>query len=118
MILNEGIITADSKANVKSEMLHQLARFEETTPDLWERAVFEALTGHKREDVDWNIPDNHAGYYTWIRSFDQLMSELEEDGYVQFVDVGGNRKVIKKTDWDPSIEFSELVHSSRGNESN
>ena len=114
MTLNEGIIAGDNKIHVKSEMLRHLARLEETTPDLWERSVFESLTGHTREDVDWSIEGNHAGYYTWIRSFDQLISELEEDGFVKKVSADGEKKVLKKTDWDPSIEYSELVHYSRG----
>ena len=112
MTLNEGIIAGDNKIHIKSEMLRQLDRLKETTPDLWERAVFESLTGHKREDVDWDIKDNQAGYYTWIRSFDQLVSELEQDGYVLSEDAGNNRKVLKKTDWDPNIVLSELVHAS------
>jgi hypothetical protein len=98
---------------MKSEMLKQLKSLNETTPDEWERAVFESLTGHRREDVDWDIPDNHAGYYTWIRSFDQLISELEEEGYVRVFDLNGNRKVLKKTDWDPAIDFSQLVYASK-----
>ena len=72
MVLNEGIVTSDTKIKMKSEMLRQLAVLEQATPDEWERAVFESLTGQKREDVDWDVEDNHAGYYTWIRSFDQL----------------------------------------------
>ena len=111
MGLNEGIIADDDRTHMKSEMLRQLSCLDETTPDLWERAVFEALTGHKREDVDWSIEDNHAGYYTWMRSFDQLISELEEDGYVKKVNVDGNHMVLKKTDWEPSIKYSKLVYS-------
>jgi hypothetical protein len=111
MTLNEGIIVGGSKVRVKSEMLRHLAHAEETTPDSWERAVFKSLTGHTREDVDWSIKDNHAGYYMWIRSFDQLISELEEDGYVEKANVRGNQKVLKKTDWDPSIAYSMLLHS-------
>jgi len=110
MELNEGILAKDNRARIKSVMLRQLAHLHETTPDSWERAVFESLTGHKREEVDWDIPDNHAGYYTWIRSFDQLIGELEEDGYVGIVDVVGNRKVLRMTDWDPAIEYSQLIH--------
>ncbi len=113
MTLNEGIVSIDTKTAMKSEMLRQLALLKQTTPDEWERAVFESLTGSKREDVDWDIPDNHAGYYTWIRSFDQLISELEEDGYVKTESLGHNRRILKATDWDPSIEYSQLVHSSR-----
>jgi hypothetical protein len=113
MTINEGIVGSDTKIAVKSEMLKQLKLLNETTPDEWERAVFESLTGHRREDVDWDIPDNHAGYYTWIRSFDQLISELEEEGYVEISERGGNRKVLKKTDWDPAIDFSQLVYSNK-----
>jgi hypothetical protein len=113
MNLNEGIVGSDTRIAMKSEMLKQLNRLNETTPDEWERAVFESLTGYRREDVDWNVPDNQAGYYTWIRSFDELISELEEDGYVMAVDLKGNRKVLKKTEWDPSIEYSRLIYSSK-----
>ena len=113
MILNEGIVGSDTRIVLKSEMLKQLNRLDETTPDEWERAVFESLTGYRREDVNWNVPDNQAGYYAWIRSFDELINELEEDGYVRAVDLGGNRKVLKKTEWDPSIDYSQLIYSGR-----
>ena len=113
-MLNEGIIACDCKTVMKSEMLRQLANLEETTPDLWERAVFESLTGNRREDVDWSLADNQAGYYTWIRSFDQLTCELEDDGYVQCIDLGDNRKMFQKTDWDPSIEYSQLIYRKGG----
>ena len=110
MTLNEGIIGSDTRIAMKSEMLKQLNLLNETTPDEWERAVFESLTGHRREDVDWDVPDNHAGYYAWIRSFDQLISELEDEGYVQVADRGRDRKVFQKTDWDPTIDYSQLVY--------
>ncbi len=116
MILNEGIVGSDTKIAMKSEMLKQLNLLNETTPDEWERAVFKSLTGHRREDVDWNVPDNHAGYYTWIRSFDQLISELEEEGYVKVVDHGENRKLLRKTDWDPAMSYSQLVYPSKHSE--
>jgi hypothetical protein len=113
MTLNEGIIINDTKIAMKSEMIRQLGLLKQVTPDEWERAVFESLTGNKREDVDWAIRDNQAGYYTWIRSFDGLISELEDDGYVQVVDAGDDRKILSKTDWDPTISYSELVYSRR-----
>ena len=113
MILNEGIVGSDTRTAMKSEMLKQLHRLNETTPDEWERAVFESLTGYRREDVDWNVPDNQAGYYTWIRSFDELISELEEDSYVRAVHLDGNRKVLKKTDWDPAIDYSRLIYPGK-----
>jgi len=111
MTINEGIIGSDTKIAMKSEMLKQLNVLKETTPDEWERAVFESLTGHRRDDVDWDVPDNHAGYYAWIRSFDQLIVELEDEGYVKVADQNGNHKVLKKTDWDPAIDYSQLVSS-------
>jgi len=113
MTLNEGIVVSDTKTAMKSEMLGQLQSLKQTTPDEWERAVFESLTGYRREDVDWDVPDNQAGYYTWIRSFDQLIGELEADGYVTAIDKGGNRKVLRKTDGDPTIDYSELVYPPR-----
>jgi hypothetical protein len=113
MTINEGITQIDTKTAMKSEMLRQLDLLEETTPDRWERAVFESLTGYRREDVDWDIADNQAGYYTWIRSFDELISELEEDGYVKVADRGENRKILIRTERDPAIEVSQLVYPSR-----
>lgn len=113
MIINEGIVGSDTRIAMKTEMLKQLNLLNETTPDEWERAVFESLTGHRREDVDWEIPDNHAGYYTWVRSFDQLISELEDEGYVEVASRDGNRKVLKKTDWDPGIDISQLVYGKK-----
>jgi hypothetical protein len=113
MSLNEGIIMNDSKTLMKSEMLRQLALLKETTPDEWERSVFESLTGHKREDVDWGFDDNQAGYYAWILSFDHLISELEEDGYVRVADAGGNRKVLMATESDPAEDYSQFVYPSK-----
>jgi hypothetical protein len=75
--------------------------------------VFESLTGYRREDVDWDVPGNQAAYFLWIRSFDRLISELEDDGYVAAVDRGNDRKVLRKTSWDPSIDYSELVYPPR-----
>jgi hypothetical protein len=117
MSLNEGIIMNDSKVLMKSEMIRQLALLKETTPDEWERKVFESLTGHKREDVEWDFEDNQAGYYAWILSFDHLISELEEDGYVQVADAGGNRKVLLVTENDPPDDYSQFVYpsESKGN---
>jgi hypothetical protein len=113
MSLNEGIVMSDSKALMKSEMIRQLALLKETTPDEWERKVFESLTGHKREDVDWDFEDNQAGYYSWVLSFDHLISELEEDGYVQVADAGGNRKVLMATESDPPDDYSQFVYPSK-----
>jgi hypothetical protein len=113
MSLNEGIVMNDPKILMKSEMLRQLALLKETTPDQWERRVFESLTGHKREDVDWSFEDNQAGYYAWVLSFDHLISELEEDGYVRIEDAGENRKVLMGTESDPPDDYSQFVYPSK-----
>ena len=81
-MLNEGLILNSTSALVKSEIVNQVRRLGATTPDSLERAVFKALVGHAREDVDWDIEDNQAGYFTWLRSFDQLVQEVIEDGYM------------------------------------
>ena len=84
-MLNEGLIVDDSAALVKSEIVNQIRRLGPTSPDALERAVFKALVGHDREEVDWDIEDNQAGYYMWVKSFDRLIHELIEDGYERVV---------------------------------
>jgi hypothetical protein len=105
-MLNEGLIVNDTTALVKSEMVRQIRRLGATTPDDLERAVFKALIGHDREEVDWDVEDNQAGYYTWIKSFDQLIGELIEDGYIRSEEV---RRLVP-TEADPSVEYSHLVY--------
>jgi len=105
-MLNEGMIQNDAASLVKSEMVRQIQRLGPTTPDELERAVFEAIVGHKREEFDWDNKDNQAGYYTWIKSFDQLISELVEDGYIR---VEEERKLVP-TETDPPIDYSHLVY--------
>jgi hypothetical protein len=104
-MLNEGLIVNDTKALVKSAIVDQIRRLGPTTPDALERAVFEALVGHKREEVDWDIEDNQAGYYTWVRSFDGLVTELIEDGYIR-----RENDNIAPTDAEPHSEYSFLVY--------
>ncbi|NQT40561.1 MAG: hypothetical protein HQ581_23920 [Planctomycetes bacterium] len=104
-MLNEGIIVNNSAALVKSEMVKQIRRLGPTTPDQFERTVFRALTGHDRDEVDWDIEDNQAGYYTWLKSFDELISELVEDGYIRIEDEG-----LVPTDAEPHGEYSQLVY--------
>ena len=69
-MLNEGLIVNDTKALVKSAIVNQIRELGSTTPDGLERAVFKSLVGHEREEVDWDIEDNQAGYFTWLKSFD------------------------------------------------
>ena len=106
-MLNEGLIVNDTTALVKSEIVNQIRRLGPTTPDELERAVFQALTGHSREEVDWDIADNQAGYFTWMKSFDRLIGELVEDGYI-LVETEPHRLVPAEV--DPHSEYSHLVY--------
>jgi len=94
MLPNEGLVTGNTQGAVKTAMLRQLARLGPTDPDSLERAVFEALTGARREDVDWEVEDNQAGYYLWLRSFDALLDELVAEGHVRVEGVGGARRLL------------------------
>ena len=105
-MLNEGIIFNDTKALMKTEMLKQLRKLETTDPDHWERAVFESMTGHTREEVDWEFEDNKAGYYTWVKSFDGLINELIEDGYVGRKQNAQREWVLSALETDDPITFS------------
>ena len=105
-MLNEGVIVNDAKTLVKSEIVRQIRRLGSTTSDDLERAVFKTLVGHDREDVDWDIKDNQAGYYTWIKSFDQLITELIEDGFIRVEE----SRTLVPTEAEPHGEYSYLVY--------
>jgi hypothetical protein len=105
-MLNEGLIVNDTKALVKSEIVNQIRHLGFTTPDELERAVFKSLVGHERDEVDWDIQDNQAGYYTWLKSFDGLISELIEDGYILAEDSGN----LVATEAEPISEYSHVVY--------
>ncbi len=111
-MLNEGVVLDDARTLMKSEMVRQIRRLGGTDPDTWERAVFEAITGEKREDVDWEVEDNHAGYYLWLKTFDQLIGELIDDGYVRERSAEEGRRVLEPTEAEPAIEVSQLVYPS------
>jgi hypothetical protein len=110
-MLNEGIIVNDSKTLVKSVMIRQLLHLGPTTPDVWERSVFRALTGYKREDMDSKFEDNQAGYFTWIKSFDQLIEELIDDGYVR-VEPGkdSSRRTLSPVRDEDPIDYSQTIY--------
>ena len=105
-MLNEGLIVNDTTALIKSEILNQSRRVGPASPDQLERAVFKALAGHDREEVNWDVEDNQAGYYTWIRSFDELVTELIEDGSILTNEEG---KLIP-TEAEPQTDYSHLVY--------
>ncbi len=105
-MLNEGVISNDAAALVKSEMVRQIRCLGPATPDELERAVFRALTGHDRDEVDWNVEDNQAGYYTWVKSFDNLIRELIEDGYIR----EKVQRQLLPTESEPAIEYSYMAY--------
>jgi hypothetical protein len=109
---NEGIVGNSNTVAIKSEIVRQLARLEETTPENLERAVFYALTGHSKEEVDWTIEDNQAGEFLWVKAFDQLLSELSQDGYVRVEDRDGESVLVAAEQETPS-EYSQVGPSSR-----
>ena len=114
-MLNEGIIRSDSAALVKSEMVRQLRNLGETTPELWERATFTALTGSTRDEIDWEVEDNKAGYYLWLKGFDALIQELVDDGYAVCEPVEGTdeRTIRPGDEIDEGTGWSELVYPPR-----
>jgi hypothetical protein len=112
-MLNEGILTNDDTVLVKSEIIRQLRALESTTPDQLEQAVFTALTGARRSDVDWEFEDNQKGYYLWIKSFDDLLQDLVTDGYV-LVEKGEQGKVLAAAAVDTDFDASQVAYPPRG----
>jgi hypothetical protein len=113
-MLNEGIISRDTTVLVKTHMIRTLHELGPTTPEAWERATFRAITGHDPDEVDWSVEDNQAGYYSWIRSFDQLINELIEDGFVCQETVGHDRFQLSPVDTDRAIDWARFVYSPQG----
>ena len=114
-MLNEGIITNDTTALVKSEMVRQLRELGETTPEQWENATFEAFTGSKRDEIDWEVEDNKAGYYLWLKSFDNFIQELVDEGYATVESAeGSDAKTIKPGgDAGETGDWSQMVYPPR-----
>jgi hypothetical protein len=99
---------------MKTQMLRSLAELGPTSPEAWERKVFKAVTGHDRDEVDWDHEDNQAGYFTWLKSFDNLINELVEDGFVKVEDLGDGQRRLWPVETDPNLDWSKLVHQSKG----
>jgi hypothetical protein len=78
----ETAVTPVTPEVLKSEMVHQLRLMGEATAAAWEQTVFKALTGRRREDLDWSYAENVSGYELWIATFTQLVAELIRDGSV------------------------------------
>ncbi len=109
---NEGMIVNTGEVLIKSEMVRQLAKLKAATPDELERQVFRALTGRSRDEVDWELEDNQAGEFLWIKVFDQLLVDLAEDGYLRTEQRDG-KPVLVANEQDAPTEYSQLLHPSR-----
>lgn len=110
-MLNEGIVSNDSTILIKSEIIRQLRTKTHASPDELEQAVFAALTGAERGDVDWEFEDNQKGYYLWIKSFDDLLKDLVSDGYVLVQD-GAAGKTLAAATVDTDFDPSQLTYPS------
>ena len=111
-MLNEGMVANDTTAVLLSEMVRQIRRLGEATPDQWERSVFQSLTGRSREDVDWEVVDNQAGYFTWLQSFEYHAGLLADDGFVRRFERDGET-FVAASETDPGIDWSTLVSPGR-----
>jgi hypothetical protein len=110
VMLNEGIVFNDTRTVMKSEMVRQLGRLGTTTPEELERAVFESLTGGRRTDIDWDVEDNKAGYFLWVKAFDGLITELAEDGYLRIEDRGDGAHSLVLAETDQGLDVSQFVY--------
>ena len=111
-MVNEGKVVGTTASQIKSIMVKEIWKLKEATPDAWERAVFRVVTGHEREDVDWEFEDNQAGYFTWIKTFDALITELIDDGYVSVEERDGGR-ILKARPVDPASDWSPETHPNQ-----
>jgi len=102
---NEGVIVKSNTVVIKSEMVTQLTRLSVTTPEKLEGAVFHALTGYSKDEVDWEVEDNQAGGFLWTKAFDQLLAELFKDGYVRVEEHDGKSVLVANEEY-PTSEYS------------
>jgi len=100
-MLNEGILTEDPKTRIKSEMLRQIWKTGRTTPEQWERLVYSAMTGKTREDLALHDQETQVVYHRWVRSFDRLVGELVDDGYVSVEESAEGKQLVANDDLAP-----------------
>lgn len=111
---NEGTLVSTSWTLMKDEMIRAIRELGSATPEDWERAVFKRLTGHERDDVDFEVDDNQAGYFLWLKTFDRLVGELVDDGYVAAEGEGDRgAKRIVALEVDPELDLNRLVYPAR-----
>ena len=113
-MLNEGIIKPDARQLMKTEMIQELHVLGGTTPLRWQHAVFKRCTGEDFTELDWDHEDNKAGAFLWTKSFDQLVEELVDEGFVcQAQDKKSGEAILVPVDVDPDIDWSRFVYPSK-----
>ena len=112
-MLNEGIIKPDVRQLMKTEMIREIHQLGSATALLWQHAVFKRCTGEEFTNLDWDHEDNKAGAFLWTKSFDQLIGELVEDGFVcEAQDEGSGEAILVPVDVDPDIDWTRFVYPS------
>jgi len=112
-MLNEGIIKPDVRQLMKTEMIRELHQLGSATPLSWQHAVFKRCTGENFSELDWNYEDNKAGAFLWTKSFDQLVGELVDEGFVREAqDQKSGEAILVAVDVDPDIDWSRFVYPS------
>ena len=110
-VLNEGIVKPDVRQLMKTEMIREIHQLGSATPLRWQHAVFKRCTGEDFTDLDWDHEDNKAGAFLWTKSFDQLIVELVEDGFVQEArDENSGEAILVPVDVDPDVDWSRFVY--------
>jgi hypothetical protein len=110
-MLNEGIVQPDARQLMKTEMIREIHELGSATPVRWQHAVFKRCTGEDFSELDWDFEDNKAGAFLWTKSFDQMVKELVEDGFVREAeDESTGEAVIVPVDVDPDIDWSKFVY--------
>jgi hypothetical protein len=110
-MLNEGIVKPDTRQLMKTEMIRELHELGGATPLRWQHAVFRRCTGEDFTDLDWTYEDNKAGAFLWTKSFDQLIGELVEDGFVREERREGSEDaILVPVEVDSDIDWSRFVY--------
>ena len=110
-MLNEGIVKPDVRQLMKTEMIRELHQLGSATPLRFQHAVFNRCTGEDFAELDWDCEDNKAGAFLWTKSFDQLIGELVEDGFVREAqDESSGEAILVPVEVDPDVDWSRFVY--------
>ena len=103
-MINEGRIVEDRKARVRSVMVQEIQRLGPTTPNEWQHQTYHVLTGIDPDKLDLSDVETEKTYFTWVRTFDTLIDELIDDGYVTLREHNGEWLLVP-TEEEPITHF-------------